>query len=428
MRLHSILFSLGFALLLALVAGCTRQPPAAQAGALATEIIAIRAQIPADPTAAQADEIAKPAKRADKAYANLLKLQEKNPQDTAVTTARAQAEPVYAEIRRSRRLATERHELADLLSGLKVRGYRAARSVLIPKLLAGLASAARQAAETDFEKLPKLVRETAELAARLADVRPSSSATSSASDAPSSANGKPSALTAADWCQTADRIDEWNANEPAEFSLGLGIAYALLGKTGFALVELERANSAKFTEPAHAALVPLGRAVVLSRLGFIELAGIEAGRISGEAEAGRQVLAVTHAVLAYLYADQKDWKQMDRELGLAVRIWPNNPLVVYLSGERLLADGRKEQALETFAQASTGTEAAWLAPLLAKRVREVRDSNGTIPPLVLDNEFIVKCALHTLITEAKRSEAGRKLAHFLTTAQLLPTALARTSE
>jgi tetratricopeptide (TPR) repeat protein len=400
-------------LAIAFVAGCNRQSPAEQASALAAEITEIRTQLPADPSAEQADEITQPAKRAAKAYAALTALAEKNPTEGSIAAARAFAESDFVVIRRIHRLATERHGLADLLGSLKVRGYRAARTVAVPKLADTLATAARRAAETDFDRLPDLVRETATLAALLTEV------------APGSAVGRETAptLTRDDWLRAAGRLDSFNRNEPAEFALGLGIIYGVIGRNGFALVELERAETARFDRAELAPLVPLARALVLSRLGFTELAAREASRLTGDTEQGRQLLAATHVTLAYCYGAKKDWKQMDRELGEAVRIWPNNPLVVYLSGERLLADGRKEQALETLARASTGTDAdaAWLAPLLEKRIREVRDSRGDIPPLILDNEFIVKAVLLSLVAEARQTELGRRLAAFVAAAHLMPS-------
>lgn len=414
MRLTSLLPSLAFSLLLALFAGCSRQPPAAQAAAFAASITEIRQALPADPTADQADEITKPAKRAAKAYTQLLKLQEQNPQDAAVATARAQAEPRYAEVRHLHRLATERHDLAHLMGGLTIRGYRAARSVAVPKLLATLATAARQAADTDSSKLPALVRQAAEIAALLADIRPDCS------------EFQPAVFTRADWLLAAERIESFNRSEPPEFALGLGLAYAVLGKSGLALVEFERAAPERFADPDHAKFVQLARAVVFSHLGFTELAALEASKISDDTEQGRQLLAAAHAGLAYFYASEKDWKAVDRELARAVRIWPNNPLVVFVTGERLLADGRKEQALETFARAAAGTEGAWLTPLIEQRVRAVRDSNGELPPLVFDSAFTVRCTLHLLLHEAKQSESGRKLARFLEAAQLLPSALGAT--
>ncbi|MBK8475552.1 MAG: hypothetical protein IPL39_04375 [Opitutaceae bacterium] len=398
-------------LLLAPTAGCTRLPPAEHAAALATTLSEIRAQCPADPTAEQATDLAKPAKQAAKAYTALVKLQERHPQDIAVAAARTQAEPVYAEVRRIHRLATERHDLADLMGSLTVRGYRAARSVAVPKLLATFATAARQAATTDSAKLPTLVRQAAEIAALLADIRPDSS------------KFQPALFTNADWLLAAERIESFNRNEPPEFALGLGLAYALLGKSGLALVEFERTAPERFADPAHAVFVPLARAVVFSRLGFIELAALEASKISEDTEQGRQLLAAAHAGLAYFYTSEKDWKQVDRELALAVRAWPNNPLVVFLTGERLLADGRTEQALETLTRATAGTEGAWLAPLIEQRVRTVRDSSGAPPPLAFDSAFTVKCTLRLLIHEAKQSGAGRKLAGILEAAQLLPSAL-----
>ncbi len=394
--------------------GCRRPAPAEQAAAQTATITAIRAQFPADPSAEQADALEKPAKHAAKAYAALLALQKKHPQDTAVASAQTQAEPLVAEIRRLHRLATERRDLAALMGGLKVRAYRAARDVAVPRLLEALAAAARQAAETDLDSLPRFVREAAELAAALADITPVATATDSVT----------TQLTREDWLRTAERIDCFNRAEPPEFALCLGLAYTVLGKTGFAFVELDRVDRATFAQPTHAALVPLARAFALSRVGFTQLAALEASKLSGDTEQGRQLLAAIHAVLAYCHAAEKDWKQMDRELALTVRIWPDNPLVVFLSGERLLADGRKEEALESFARVSAGTEGAWLAPLLEKRVREVRDSRGEVPPLLLDNELFVRCALHSLIAEAGKAERGRSLVRLLTVVRLLPGTLA----
>ncbi|HLP03671.1 MAG TPA: hypothetical protein VK163_16710, partial [Opitutaceae bacterium] len=230
-------------------------------------------------------------------------------------------------------------------------------------------------------------------------------------------------LARTDWLLAAQRLETFAAREPGEFSLGLALAYAALGKGGFALVELERAEVAPFDRPELAPLVPLARALTFSRLGFTELAAREAAKLSGDDEHGRQLLAVVHAALAYGYASEKDWKQMDRELGEAVRIWPNNPLVVYLTGERLLADGRREQALETFAR-TAGPDAAWLAPLVERRIRAVRDSQAEVPPLVLDHTFLVKAALLALASEAERTPTGRKLAAFLHAIDLLPRILA----
>lgn len=399
-------------------AACRRTTPAARAAALAETIATLHHEFPADPTAEQADALEKPARRAEEARCALRALHEKYPQDPAITTALERAEPLGNAIGRSWRLAGERRDLAALLGGLKVRGYRATRSTLLPRLLEGLAAASRQAAETELEQLPALVREAASLAAELAAVQP----------ATDPGSNRPITLSRADWLLAADRIDEFNRAEPPEFALGLGLAFAALGKNGFALVELERAERAAFENPEHAAFVPLARAVVFNRLGFTELAVCETAKISDTSEQGRQLLAFAHATLAYGYGQAKDWKQMDRELGLAVRAWPNNPLVVFLSGERLLADGRTEAALESFTRASAGTEGAWLAPLIEQRVRAVRDSHGTAPPLMLDNDFIVRCAVHLLIERARQTTSGRKLAALLESTQLLPASLGITAE
>gem|GEM_PF-1876677 len=410
LRFHLLAIPL---LTLALASGCSHRTPAEQATQLADEITTLRAGLPADPTADEAPVIAKPAKRAARAYTALQELQTRNPADPAVAAARTAAEPAAIEIRRIHRLATERHDLSELMGGLKVRAYRATRTVVVPRLLDTLAAAARQAADADFAKLPRFVREGATVAAQLADVWPTET----------TAENEVPPLTRADWLRAAEQLETFNRAEPAELSLGLGIAYGALGKSSFALVELDRATAGQFSEPEYADIVPLVRALVYSRLGFTELATREITRLSGDTEQGRQLLALGHLTIAYLHSREKDWKQVDRSLGEAVRIWPNNPLVVYLSGERLLADGSKEQALETFAKAANSTDAAWIAPLLEKRVRSVRDSRGDAPPLFLDNGFLVESTLRLLFQEIRRKATGQKLARFLDTAQQLPALL-----
>ncbi|MFT3829306.1 MAG: hypothetical protein QM691_06310 [Opitutaceae bacterium] len=401
-------------LFLALVAGCERRSPAEQAAALGAELATIQGTFPVDPTAEQARELTKSAERAGRLYRDLQKLQAEHPADPAVAATRAAAEPRFAAIRRSSRVAEERRELARLLGGMKVRGYRAARRAVIPKLIDTLASAARQAAETDFGTLPAIVRQAAGLAAVLAEVAPpAATAEGGATSAP---------LGRTEWLLAAQRLETFNRHEPGEFALGLAITYGALGKCDLALVELERAEGAVFDRPELAPLVPLARALVLSRLGFTELAAGESSRVSGSNTQGRQLLAAIHAVLAYAYGAEKDWVQMDRELGEAVRIWPNNPLVVYLSGERLLADGRREQALETFARAS-GAEAAWFAPLLEARVRAVRDSTGEVPPLLPDKAFLFKAVLYSLVEEARGTMLGEPLTRLAASVRLLPALL-----
>ncbi len=409
-RIHSALL----VLVLTLIPGCDRRTPAERAVALGNELAAIQATFPSDPTAEQAPELTKTARRASRLYADLQTLQAKHPTDPAVAAARTAAEPIFVTIRRSGRLAEERRDLARLLGGMKVRGYRAARRAVIPKLIDTLAGAARQAAETDFETLPAIVRNAAGLAAVLAKVGPP--------PAPGEAGAAPAPLARADWLLAAQRLDAFNRREPGEFALGLAITYGALGKCDLALVELERAEGAAFDHVELAPLVPLARALVLSRLGFTELAAGESSRVSGDTEQGRQLLAALHAVLAYGYGAEKDWVQMDRELAQAVRIWPNNPLVVYLTGARRRADGRREQALETFARAA-GAEAAWLTPLLEARVRAVRDSSGALPPLLPDKPFLVKAVLYSLIEETRGTALGGPLARLAAALHLLPAAL-----
>lgn len=94
-------------------------------------------------------------------------------------------------------------------------------------------------------------------------------------------------------------------------------AYATLGKAGFALVELaDQVDLAKLEQRSHAALgcrspAPSFSAVWVSP----NWPPTKRRRFPAELSRLAQLLAAIHATLAYCYAAEKDWKQMDRELG-----------------------------------------------------------------------------------------------------------------
>ncbi|MBK8477431.1 MAG: hypothetical protein IPL39_14355 [Opitutaceae bacterium] len=212
------------------------------------------------------------------------------------------------------------------MGSLTVRGYRAARSVAVPRLLATFATAARQAATTDSAKLPTLVRQGAEIAALLADIRPDSS------------KFQPALFTNADWLLAAERIESFNRNEPPSFALGLGLASALLGKSGLALVEFERA--APNASPIRPRRVrALARAVVFSRLGFIELPPSRRRRSRRHRTGVVNCSPPPTPASPTSHLGKGLEAGRPRELALAVRAWPKQP-ARHLSYRRAPPGGR----------------------------------------------------------------------------------------
>jgi tetratricopeptide (TPR) repeat protein len=116
-----------------------------------------------------------------------------------------------------------------------------------------------------------------------------------------------------------------------------------------------------------------------------------AGLKSEKMEQRKELEAVFYLLGALHYLREKDYAQVDRYLSMALRASPTHPFTIYLTGERLAADGKTEAAAESMEKlASTlpaGPEKA-LYESLTKRAREIRDSKGT-PPKFLDDPAVV---------------------------------------
>ena len=109
-------------------------------------------------------------------------------------------------------------------------------------------------------------------------------------------------------------------------------------------------------------------------------------------------------------------QQADLELARAVQIWPNNPVAVYLTGERLAADGLYEKAADCLERACRDTKQQRLAERIARRAREVRDRGESAEPLLTDFGFLCDVAVGYVADAAKESEAARRLDESIATA------------
>lgn len=103
-----------------------------------------------------------------------------------------------------------------------------------------------------------------------------------------------------------------------------------------------------------------------------------------------------------LAADQADCATMG-----SLQALPNNPVAVFLTGERLAASGEPEQAADSLEAAARGTRAEWLAERIARRARELRDDPHASGTLVHDGAFLRDVVLFALSEAAQKSDVAR---------------------
>lgn len=361
--------------------------------------------------AAQEKKDAKAARKAadaaDEALGKLRKLADGKDADLAsrARAALAEADAAAREARYFAELADEERRLADKLGSLKAKAYRTGRSVALTATFKGLALAAGQAAKKGIDGLPKTVRDAALQAAVLSGRAPL-------------ADGSP------DWAGIAADMDARAKNPPENLAWFLAAGFLLSARMDLALYESESLDPAKapalgFGTPKEDRLAVIAvRALAYRANGFTHLAireftGAAAVLEDKEpgAELGSEARAALHffSALGFLY--EKQLKRADREIMEAVRADPNGPLAVFLTGERLAAEGEYEKAAESLdaGARSGGGGDGWLAKRLSERAREIRDRKGGAEPLICDAGFVSEVALHYLGEAAGKSEPAKKL-------------------
>lgn len=388
-------------LLLLAAAGCGRKEDPLPDTIPALRDVAIR-----DRDAAKAARSAREPKKADQAALHAEAASKKAGEVLAKAAsateeekkARGECGAAARDARREARFADEEKRLEDVRAGLKAKAYRAARKAGWKTACLGMAAAAEQAKGKRVEELPESVRTAAQAAADLAE------RVNGRAPLP---DGKP------DWAGIAADVRGVSEAPPAEVSRDLAIAFMLLGKNDMALWELEMSDPDKLANDGDRTAFHLVRGIVYSRLGLPLLAGEEISRAPAVAAGrgggyGPELLAGIHIALAFMYLQSKDNEGADREIALSIQAWPENPVAVFLTGERLAENGEYEKAAGCLEEASKGTEGEWLAGRMAKRARDLRDHPGESPSLVHDPEFQREVVLHYLGVAAKRSPAGAK--------------------
>jgi len=303
-------------------------------------------------------------------------------------------------------LAAEERERRDKLGGLKLRAFLKARTIVLTTVLPGMALAAEKAGARGTNQMTSLEQSLAAQAWSLAALL---------SHRPPLPDGQP------DWPGVASVFRQWSTNPPIEFRAFLGLALALAVSDDFALAEFESVDSRSLSGTNALMIYHGGRALIYARQGWSRLATPEVEAFCRYAElsqgpvSGQQLLALFHAFLACDALEKLDFNRMDAEISQSVRSWPDNPVVVFLTGERLAANGEWEKAAVSLETKAAGTENEWIARRLAQRARDLRDGKGTAKALVLDSRFLAEMTAHYV---AKASgQPGKKLEEAVTAAK-----------
>ena len=262
-------------------------------------------------------------------------------------------------------LAREEEQLGDITSGWKASAYRGTRKMTFATVFKALALAADQASKRDLASFPQAVQDSAALAAELATQY---------------AGRKPLPDGRPDWTGIASDLSGFGSQPPADLALLGALASVLSGQNRFALYEIELVDPKSLNTGDQRTQYHVLRSVILSQNELRHLAVLELDNIDipGDGETSEpQLLAGIHLWLAWLYLENGDYRKADLELVRAMRLWPNNPVSVFLTGERLAATGEYEKAAESLARASRDTSQEWLANRIAQRAANCVTAKAT---------------------------------------------------
>jgi len=383
-----------------LLVGCSKTPEALLEQAVAAEKAAKVALSQDDSRAAQ-----RAADKAEEAVRRLKKLAEAEGPNRDERQRQIQQAQVAARLARGHAdLALERKQRQETLTGLKVRTYQKARALIFSTVLPQMAAATEKAGELGTNKLTAIEAPLAHHAWKLVSVL---------CDRPQRPDGTP------DWAGAASDLRGWSTNQTVEFKAFLALAFFALGQSDFALAELESVDPTTLQGTNALAIYHGGRAMLYALRGWNQLAAPEAeafgkqAQISNTPLEGKQFVAMFHMFTAYDAFTKREFVKMDAALAQSIRAWPDNPLAIYLTGEKLAATGEWEKAADSLAARAAGTEDEWIAQRLAQRARDLRDGKGSAKALVLDARFLVEFAAHATAKTARNSAAGKKLSEWL---------------
>lgn len=309
-------------------------------------------------------------------------------------------EPLAREARNWADLAEEEKRCAGIVNSLRASAYRTSRKAALLALFQGLALAADQAAKKEPEELPEKVRTAAQLAGDLAGHLGAR---------------QPSEEGVHNWPGIAEDMRAFSKESPPNLSLDLACGYVFLRQPRWALCEIEAVDPDALTSPRQRVAYRVLRGIIY-RLNacprmaarefeqFKDAEGAELGASSGpEIEAGLYLL------IGFLHLSDKKLKEADVWFMRAGQAWPNCPLMVFLTGERLNANGEWEKAAESLEASVESEENKWLAEMVARRARQIRDQKGETTPLILDTGFLWDLSWGYLNHYAEKAEPAKVL-------------------
>ncbi|MDF1666195.1 MAG: hypothetical protein P1V97_30845, partial [Planctomycetota bacterium] len=293
-------------------------------------------------------------------------------------------------------LTEEEHRLNKLVNGWQGKIYGKARNLVIKNAFLASAKAAEQAAERDLKVMPESVQNLAKRGCGLL-----ASLGGPDGEAP---NLNP------DWVKVAKTLKDNAEDQPTSFHVSLALGYTLSVHQKLALIELELVDISKLSED-ELFRYRFFHGLLLSFNDFPELAALELNELAkaeGQQQISKEALAVLHLALAAHCFKSLQIERGERNLTRAMRLWPNNPLAVFVTGEKLAANGDVEKAAISLETVAKNTKAEWLANLLTKRARTLRDSGGEASALVSDSTFLRDVAQGLLDDPSRRTETTKK--------------------
>ena len=352
-------------------------------------------------SAALQDDARRAKSAAESAAGALRDLEQRAESDDAAKRVVGQARLAALAARNHAEKADERQQRRDSLGGLKAKAYRGARGLVIRGLCSAAAFGAEKAAASSTNDLTvgdwNLTRDARKLVALTEDTFAGGT------------NGP------ANWTNVATSLRQWATNPPPEANVSLALSLLGSGQRDLALVEVELMTTNGMTS-TNALLLHHGtRALVYSLQGWSWLAASEVELFAAAAPGsdypvgGENALALVHGFLAVEALTKQDWRKADKHISDCVRISPTNFVTVYLTGERLAANGDWEKAAQSLEAGAANTPDSWLAGRLAERARALRDGKGSARSMVLDPKFLIEVSFHYAVQNAKTSEAAAKL-------------------
>jgi hypothetical protein len=337
----------------------------------------------------------------ERAAKSLRKLESRAEADDGAKQVVGEARLAVLAAKQHAEIALEHEQRSDRLAGLKVKTYRASRALLIRGFCSGAALGADKIAAQGTNDLKivdwNLTRDAREFVKLLEDIQEHDS------------TGEP------DWTNVATSLRLWATNPPPEAHVFLALSLLGAGQRDLALAEVEAMGTNKLASPNGALLKHGTRALVYSLNGWSHLAAAEVGQFAAFAPEsdysvdGNEYLVLVHVLVAGSAIHTGDWRKADEHLAACVKLSPNNPITVYLTGERLAANGEWEKAADRMDAIAVTAEDKWLAERFAERARDLRDGKGSTESLILDPQFLTDIAVHYVTKKAKSSEAAAKL-------------------